>query len=437
MGAENGEASLRGAFFVDNIPAMRILIINQPFWPDVVATAQHLADWAEALVARGHEVTVIASRSVYGNQGANLPKREDYKGVKVYRVGANLFKKGRILTRLIDFGLFHLLALYRAMALPRQDVVVCLTTPPFIGVVGMLVKSVRGSRYVQYEMDLYPDVPVALGLMKPRSMVTRIFEGIHRKLLRSADRVVVLGRCMERVIGAKGIAASKLVRVTPWADSEEIVPVPRESNAFRREHQLTDKFVIMYSGNLGLGHDITTITSAMRELQDSANPHDRACRFVFIGGGKRMQEVQRFVDQYKLKNVVLLGYQPREKLAETLSAGDIHLITQAAGTSGLIVPSKFYGILAAGRPSVYIGPEDTEVACVLAETGLGSVLRIGDVRGFLEAIRRLRDNGGASQEELARTTLRKFYSRQICTQKLTGMVESLAAGVGTNPTVSS
>ena len=344
----------------------------------------------------------------------------------MYRVGANLFKKGRILTRLIDFGLFHFLALYRALTLPRQDVVVCLTTPPFIGLVGMLTKTIRGSRYIQYEMDLYPDVPIALGVMKKNSLVARIFEGLHRKMLRSADRVIVLGRCMRRVIESKGISPQKLALITPWADPAELAPTARDANPFRIQHGLQDKFVVMYSGNLGLGHDISTITAAMEQLARSTDPGDQAIHFLFIGGGRRMQEVQAFIDQQKLRNATLLDYQPREQLAQTLSGADVHLITQAPGTTGLIVPSKFYGILAAGRPSVYIGPGDTEVACVLAETNTGEVLGIGDVEGLLSALRALQKTGTtAGFEERTRGLLATHYSRQVNTEKLTALVESL------------
>ncbi len=406
---------------------MKILLINQPFWPDVVATAQHMADWGQSMAAQGHQVTVIASRSVYGQQGAVLPKREEYRGIKIYRVGANLFKKGRILTRLVDFGLFHLLALWRALTLPRQDVVVCLTTPPMIGVVGMLLKTFRRTRYIQYEMDLYPDVPVALGVFKPRSLVTRLFERIHRRLLRSADRVIVLGRCMHKVIAAKNIAENKLVLITPWADPDELQPLPRHQNPFRKEHGLDEKFVIMYSGNLGLGHDITTLCSAMEKLAASSDPLDQAVRFVFIGGGRRMQEIRRYLDGKHLANTLILDYQPRESLAETLSAADVHLITQAPGTTGLIVPSKFYGILAAGRPSIYIGPDDTEVALSIREDHLGTVLAIGQVHELLAAIRALQSNPAAQldMQAHARSILTQRYSRAVNTQKLTTLAESL------------
>lgn len=403
---------------------MRILIINQPFWPDVVATAQHLADWTEHLTAHGHTVTVIASRSVYGKQGAVLPKRDTYHGATVYRVGANLFKKGRILTRLIDFGLFHTLALWRALTLPKQDVVVCLTTPPMVGVVGMLLKLFRGTRYIQYEMDLYPDVPVALGMWKPRSLVTRFFDRVHRKLLRSADRVIVLGRCMHKVIAAKNIHPAKLVLITPWADPDEIVPVPRDQNLFLLEHNLTHSRVIMYSGNLGLGHDISTLCTAIKTLAASPDPVDQQLRFVFIGGGKRMTEIQRFAEQHKLPNILLLDYQPREKLPETLSAADAHLITQAPNTTGLIVPSKFYGILAAGRPSIYIGPADTEVALTLLEESLGSVHAIGDTLSLLAALRAVTP-AQPTFESRARQILRGKYSRQVMTAKLTETATAL------------
>jgi glycosyltransferase involved in cell wall biosynthesis len=392
----------------------------------MVATAQHLADWSEHLISRGHDVTVISSRSVYGQQGANLPKRDSYKGVKIYRAGSNLFKKGRILTRLIDFGLFHALALHRSLILPRQDVVVCLTTPPFIGVVGMLTKSIRGSKYIQYEMDLYPDVPIALGVMRKNSLTSRLFEAIHRKLLRSADRVIVLGRCMQKVIESKNIPAAKLALITPWADPDQIAPVPRDTNPFRLQHNLAGKHIIMYSGNLGLGHDIATMQQAILQLQNSPDPRDQACHFVFIGGGRRMQEIERFVAEHRLTNLLLLDYQPREQLAETLSAADVHLITQAAGTSGLIVPSKFYGILAAGRPSIYIGPPDAEVACVIAESNLGTLTQIGDVPALLAAIRQTQNTPLASFEPRARETLARSYSRQVNTAKLTALVESLA-----------
>jgi glycosyltransferase involved in cell wall biosynthesis len=400
---------------------MRILILNQAYWPDVVATAQHMTDWAEHLVSRGHDVTVIASRSVYGKQGAVLSKAETHNGVKIIRVGSNRFGKRGLVSRALDFAKFHVLAGWKALAGKRPDIIVCLTTPPFIGVVGYLTRALRRSRYVQYEMDIYPDVAVALGALKKNSLAHRFFERVHRRLLNAAARIVVLGRDMDALIASKGIAEKKRVLVTPWADPDEIVPVPRGQNAFRKEHGLEDKFVITYSGNLGLGHDITTICSAMEQLGT-----DPAVRFVFIGGGKRMEEIKKFAAGKNFVPPLILEYQPREKLPETLSAADAHLITQAPGTTGLIVPSKLYGILAAGRPILYIGPADTEVALTVKEHSLGHIIQIGDTPAFLAAVRQLQSTDSAALESKARDVLRKNYSRQVNCEKLTAMVESLA-----------
>ncbi len=400
---------------------MRILIINQPFYPDVVATAQHMTDLASHLVARGHTVSVIASRSVYGQSGAILPKREIHNGIHIYRVGANLFRKGRTITRIIDFGLFHCRALCRALTLPRQDVVICLTTPPFIGIVGRWVKILRWSKYVQYEMDLYPDISIALGVTRPRSFAAWYCRRLHRKLLRSAARVVVLGRCMRRVIAAKGIPDEKLVLVTPWADPDEIRPVAQDANPFRTANGLAGKFVVMYAGNLGLGHDIGTILAAMERLKT-----DDRVRFVFVGGGRRMEEIGKAIREKGLAHVLILDYVPRESLGQMLSAADVHLITQAANTSGLIVPSKFYGILAAGRPSIYIGPADTEIALTIQEENVGEVLAIGDVAGFLAAIDQRLQKPEPDMAARCRNALEKGHTRAQCVELLARMLESLS-----------
>jgi colanic acid biosynthesis glycosyl transferase WcaI len=413
---------------------MRILIINQPFWPDVVATAQHLADWTEHLVARGHTVTVIASRSVYGRPGAVLPRTDNYKGARVLRVGSNLFHKGGALTRLVDFCLFHLRALWKALTLPRQDVVVCLTTPPFIGVVGMLVQALRGSRYVQYEMDLYPDIAVALGTLKKGGLPELFFEGVHRRLLRAADRVVVLGRCMRRVLLAKRVddITRKLVVVTPWAEATLNAPSvgDGEGISFRQKNGLVDKFVVMYAGNLGLAHDTQTMLGAMERLRD-----DDGVRFVFVGGGRRMKEIQEQVAAKGYRHVLLLDYLPREELPDMLAAADVHLITQAPGTAGLIVPSKLYGILAAGRPSIYIGPPDAEIPCTLAEEKVGTVLAPGDVDGFVAALDAYRKLAPYALVARTRAVLERGHTRLQCTQALTAMVESLAAPRGSEFTL--
>ena len=403
----------------------KVLIINQAFYPDLVATAQHMTDWADHLAQRGHSVTVIASRSLYGQSKATLPRRETRGTIAIRRVGGNFFAKGRLLTRLVDFAFFHFHALCTTLfLLPRQDVVVCLTSPPFIGIAGRLAKLFRRSATVQYEMDVYPDIAIALGALKPGTIPARLLDGLHRHLLRHADHIVVLGRCMRQVIAAKGIPESRIALVTPWADADEIDPVPRAENPFRNTHNLADKFVVMYSGNLGLGHDVTTICQAMQQLAS-----DPRIAFVFIGAGKRMSEVQSFIQQHNLPSPLFLEYQPRAALSQTLSDADAHLITQAPGTAGLIVPSKFYGILAAGRPALYVGPENTEIALAIREHKLGSVIPLGDSAALVQAIQGLLDQATGAENFTvhARAVLRNHFGREACCEKLTALIESLPA----------
>ena len=406
---------------------MRILLVNQVFHPDVAATAQHAHDLARHLVAHGHEVHVVASRSIYGERGSTLARRETVDGATVHRVGRSLFGKVGLAGRLVDFILFYVAATFRAVTLPRADVVVCFTTPPFIALLGWLLRRVRGSRFVYWVMDLYPEVPVGCGVMRANSLLTRFFERVNRFCLRRADRVVVLGRCMLARVLAKDVAAERVVHIGVWADPGEVRPVERAANALRREWGYDDEFVVMYSGNLGLAHDATTMCSAAEALTD-----DDRIRFLFVGGGKRMVEARQMVEEKGLKNCRFEPYQPRERLAESLSCGDLHLVSLLEGLEGVIVPCKLFGIMAAERPTAYIGHPDSEIARVLVEHDCGHLVRQGDDEALASIIRALADDPGAAGRmgANARAALREAYDRDRACEAWRKLLESLA-GKGT------
>jgi len=363
---------------------LRVLFINQVYHPDVAATAQHAHDLALHLVRSGHEVSVVASRSLYGHKGAVLPRRETVEGVEVHRVGRSFFGKAGILARVADFAYFYLAATMAALRIRRPDVVVCLTTPPFIALLGWLLRVVRRCRYVYWVMDLYPDLPVACGVMRPRSLVTRLFEAVNRFCLRRADRVVVLGRCMRQRVAEKGVDRGQIVRIGVWSDHDEVKPIPRSENPYLKQWNLGDRFVVMYSGNFGLGHDVDTMCRAAQQL----NADDRIT-FVFVGGGKKKTIVDEFVKSHDLGNVVLAPYQPREALDGSLSCADVHLASLLESVEGVMVPSKLFGIMAAERPTIFIGPPGSELARVLLEYDCGVVVRPGDVTGLVKTIREM------------------------------------------------
>lgn len=361
---------------------MRVLLINQVFYPDVAATAQHGHDLARDLVKHGHQVTAIASRSLYGTKGVALPTRETVDGIEIRRVGRSIFGKVGIAGRFADFLLFYLAAGLRALLLPRHDVVVCFTTPPFISAIGPILRLFKGSKYVYWVMDLYPDVAVAAGLLKERGLPARMLERVNRWCLRSADAVVVLGRCMRDRVVAKGVDPGRVELIGVWSDHAEIDPDRDGTNGFRDEWGVGDRCLVMYSGNFGIGHEVDTFLDAARSMRD-----DDGVRFAFVGGGKRKAEVEAFVERHGLgESCIIAPYQPRERLGELLTAADVHLTTMLPGWSGVMVPSKLFGILAAARPVLFVGPSDSEVARVIEELDAGATIAPGDVDGLVSRI---------------------------------------------------
>jgi colanic acid biosynthesis glycosyl transferase WcaI len=401
---------------------MRVLLINQVFYPDVAATAQHAHDLARHLVEHGHEVHVIASRSLYGAKGASLPAEEERDGIRIHRVGRSIFGKAGIAARVLDFGLFYLAAAVKAMRVPRPDVTVCFTTPPFIALLGWALRLLRGSRFVYWVMDLYPDLPVACGVMRPRSPATRFFESVNRFCLRRADRVVVLGRCMRDRVRGKGVDRGQIALIGVWSDQAEVAPIPRDRNEYAERWGLGDRFVVMYSGNFGLGHDVDTMLEAARLLAD-----DDSVRFLFVGGGKKKEFVDRSVQERGLPNVVLDGYQPRERLDHSLSAADLHLASLLEGVEGIMVPCKLFGIMAAGKPTAFIGHPESELSRVLAEHRCGVTIRQGDAAGLVALIRELAadPDRAAAMGERARDALAQAYNRDRACERWRRLLEDV------------
>lgn len=401
---------------------MRVLLLNQVFFPDVAATAQHGHDLARHLVEHGHEVVVIASRSMYGEKGATLAARETVDGIEIHRVGRAVFGKVGILGRVVDFGLFYVMAMLRALTIRRPDVAVCFTTPPFISLVGWILRTVRGTRWVYWVMDLYPDVAVACGVVKERSYLTRMLERINRFCLRRADRTVVLGRCMQERVREKGVDHGQVVHIGVWSDQSEIAPIPRDENPYRHEWGIGDRFVVMYAGNAGLAHDVQTMLDAAEMLRD-----DDSIRFAFVGGGKKKAEIDRFVKERGLGNCILAPYQPRERLDALLTCADVHIVSVLEGLEGMIVPCKMFGIMAAARPALYIGSASSEIARVIEEQSCGVLVKQGNAKGLVSAIQRLRSD---SEERMrmgrhAREALSSAYDRRQACEAWRGLLEEV------------
>jgi glycosyltransferase involved in cell wall biosynthesis len=359
-------------------------------------------------------VTALASRSLYSETGKALPREGGVDGIRIVRAGQSRFGKAALAARAFDFVSFYLAALWRAIWLPRQDIVVCFTTPPFIAFVGILLRWLKGTKVVCWTMDLYPDVPVAAGVLRRGSLAHSLFDAVDRFSLRHADRVVVLGRCMQQRLLEKGVDPKRMEVINVWADGDEVSVRPIEGNALRTAWQVGDRFVIEYSGNFGIGHDGETMYRAMQ-----ATRADDSIRWVIVGGGTKRGELEAFVQAHDIVNAVLKPYQPREALGELLSLGNVHLVSVAENFSGLLVPSKFYGVLAAARPVLYVGPRESEVARVIEESQCGLVIEQGDSAGLVKAIETLHADPQLAQAmgRRAREVFERTFTRSLACER--------------------
>lgn len=340
---------------------MKILLLNQVFYPDVVATAQHLGDLAVALAEQGHDVTVVSSRQAYEHSGTTFPANETWRGVKIRRVFSTRFGKKAKWRRVIDFASFLFFSCIRLLFLPRHDVVVALTTPPLISSLGAFRAKLWRARFIYWVMDFNPDEAIAAGWLKADSLAAKFLESLSRFSLRRADGIVALDRFMRDRILAKQIPAGKIAVIPPWSHDRQVVYNEADRDAFRSAHGLNGKFVVMYSGNHSPVHPMDTLMRAAEQLRDEPNVH-----FCFIGGGSEFSRIKRWAANKP--NVLCLPYQPIEKLSGSLSAADAHIVVMGDAMLGLVHPCKIYNILTVGAPVIYIGPEPSHVTEIL--TGL-------------------------------------------------------------------
>jgi glycosyltransferase involved in cell wall biosynthesis len=287
----------------------------------------------------------------------------------------------------MDYASFYWSAFFSLLILARSgDVIVTQTDPPLISVVAWLATRLRGARLITWLQDIFPEVAEGLGVLCRPLWLASLMR-IRDRSLRGTQMNVILGERMRQRLTAHGIAPGMLRIIPNWADEERIHPVAAEDNPLRRSWGLEGKFVVGYSGNLGRAHEFDTMVGAMEQLRE-----DDRIVFAFIGGGAGMVGLERTVAAAGLSNVRFFPYQPRERLSESPSVADVRLVSLRPQLEGLIVPSKIYGILAAARPTVFIGDADGEVARLIAEWRVGFTVPVGGVGNFVECLWRLKDD---------------------------------------------
>ena len=356
----------------------RLLLINQYFPPDTAATARMAALVAEALAQR-HQVTVLAGRPSYDpaeRHPAYLLRRERHNGVVVERVGSTSFPRHRMRGRLANYFSYLALAVPRALAL-RADLVLAMTDPPVAGIAGALVAALRGCRFVYNIQDLYPEMAVAGGLLRPGPW-TAAWDRLHRWALRRAQRVIVLGEDMRDRLVAKGVASGRLAVVRTGGPPPAAVPAAYDHPVVRAVRG-PYRFVVLHAGNLGFAGAWQTLTGAAA-LLDGAG-----VGFVFVGEGAAASDVDRAARA--LPQVRRLPFRPPAEVPYVLAAADLHVVTVRRGLEGVVVPSKLYAILAAGRPVLAVAPEGSDVARIVRRYGCGFVADPDDPNAVAATVR--------------------------------------------------
>ncbi|MGB8411575.1 MAG: glycosyltransferase family 4 protein [Candidatus Binatus sp.] len=396
----------------------RILFLNRSFWPDHEATGQFLTELCDDL-SRGHEVTVVAGPSRQrGFAGLRLWSHEQHGRVSIVRTWGTRFSKSNLAGRLVNLGTYYLLAAVVALWLPRPDVIVAETDPPLLGALAAALKRRWGCRLVYNVQDLYPDIAeVTGGVRSP--LLLGLLRRANDYAYKRSDLIVTLGHDMASRIVNKGVPADKVVVVPNWVDCERIRPL--ENTPLRRS--FGGKFVVMYSGNIGLSQQLEAVLEAAGRLRN-----DERIIFALIGEGARKKWLEERALAMGLTNVIFMPYQPLENLAESLSAADLHLIALAPGAAGCLVPSKIYGILAAGRPFIAMMEENAEVAQIAREDAVGFVVRPGDVEALAGAIHEAVDAPQRLKQMGVRA--RRLAELRFDRIKVTSRFGSILASVG-------
>ena len=375
-----------------------ILFINRVYPPEEGATGRVLEHLCRGFVAAGWTVSVLVTAGSGENAGLSIRD-----GVSILRMGG-AFSKKTLLLRALGYSLMIPAFLLKALSLPRLDVVVTMTDPPMLLVIGPLIRLFKGSRLIHWAQDLYPEVAEELGVFPKGGLVAKALTLLSSLAMKSHDRTVALGRCMRKRLLARGIKDEQIQLIANTGVEQEIAEVPRERNGFRDRLGLGDGFIIEYSGNMGRAHEFETVLEAASKLEQSG---ESEILFLFVGTGPMELWLKEEVSLRGLQNVRFLPSQPAENLGESLAAADLHLVTMHQGMEGLVVPSKFYGVMVSARPCLFVGPADSEVAQVITELGVGEVICPGDSMRLVSVIHAYRasDSRRLNEGRRARASL--------------------------------
>ncbi len=368
----------------------RMLIYAHYYYPDVASTGQILTDLAEGLKDDFY-ITVICTVPSYGGRIARhyrLHKYyyEDINGVEVIRVRVPEFKKNSKISRLFNITSYFFAAISATFKTGHQDYIYAMSQPPILGgMLGVIGKRIKKAKLIYNIQDFNPEQIMAVNYVKNKMILNTVM-AIDKHSCKKSDKIIVVGRDMKETLKKRFLKPPKHVCINNWIDEENIIPLEKDNKKvkeLRKNFGVEDKFVIMYSGNIGLYYDLLNLIKVIEKFKEN----DKIA-FVFAGAGSIKDNLQEYATKHGMTNVVFVPYQDKEHLVYSLNVADVHLVVNAKGIKGVSVPSKLYGVMAAGKPVLGILEEGTEARCIVEESGCGLVSNPGDYEAIEALIRR-------------------------------------------------
>jgi glycosyltransferase involved in cell wall biosynthesis len=371
-----------------------VLILCQLFYPELVSTGQTLTELAEQLAASGVDVEVLSGPPTILGRDQQVPKQMTHRGIRIRRVWGTRFPKLSLLGRITNQVTFTCAVFFHLLIHRPKRPILVLTNPPFLAMICGILRTLRiGPPYLYLIFDVYPDTAVRLGLLREKSLLARLWDRLNLFVYDRASAVVVIGRCMKEVISRKIRESGrevngKLRHIHMWCDDGAIRSASSSSNGLADRFGVRDKFVVGYFGNMGRFHDLETILGAAERLKS-----DREIVFLFVGEGHKKKWAMEYVQQNALENCRFHTYVAREELGHLLALADLGLVSLSEGQEGLSVPSKTFGLMAAGVPVLAIVPCASEIARIVKEEDCGLWIPPGHRERLAHGIADLRNNG--------------------------------------------
>lgn len=403
----------------------KLLILAHYYPPDVASTGQILSELVEEL-SDSFNITVICAIPSYGGvlskQKSNDRLIVEYKkGVKIVRVKVSSFDKTRFLSRLKNIILYYVNAKYAIKHIEKPDCVFAISQPPVLGgMLGAYAKKKFDCKLIYNIQDFNPELIEKVGYLSSRLLIS-FLRKLDIKTCKTADKLILVGRDMVKTLAKRNIDVPYAI-INNWCDESKIYPLDDNDervSAFKRHYNIEDKFVIMYSGNLGLYYDLENIISVCGEFK-----YEKDVVFVFVGGGASEGRLKNYVSENNLTNVIFIPYRDKDKLIYSLNSADVHIVSNAKGVKGISVPSKIYGVLACGKYVIGILERGSEASVIIEESGCGQVVNPNDALALKELFDyviknrdKIKENGLEGRKYLEANLMKKFsiekYRKEI------------------------